>query len=456
MNKRNILSLLGISALIIVSSFCVHFAKKDNTKDINNLTAIVLANENDKITIQDSNNVIYTFHAKDINADIGSKIVIEYAGVLDKSTEFQQNDIVSYTASTKDTNQDGIPLDWLDNGIFSQFYILANNKLKTMSLDEKIGQLLLVRHPDVRAKEDLKKYQFSGYVFFERDFKDKTTPEVQSMMKELQEVSKIPILTAVDEEGGDIVRVSSNPNLVSSKFKSSQDLYASGGFDAIRQDTIQKSKVLNNLGLNLNLAPVVDVSTDTSDYIYKRSFGQDTALTSTYAKNVIEASKGTKVSYTLKHFPGYGNNSDTHAGAATDNRTLEDIKMYDLPPFEAGIKVGAEAVMISHNTVVNIDPDNPASLSRSVHNLLRNDLKFTGIVMCDNLDMGAVTSISDSTVKAILAGNDLVIITDYESSISEIKRALNNGTVSEDLIDKLAFRVLAWKYYKGLMFEVQK
>ena len=314
----------------------------------------------------------------------------------------------------------------------------------------------MVRHPDTNAAELLKKYNFGGYVFFERDFKNKTEQQVTNMIKDLQKSANTPILTAVDEEGGKVVRVSSNPNLVSAPFKSSQQLYQMGGFEQIKQDTIYKSKVLSHLGLNLNLAPVVDVSVNPNDYMYERSFGSGTELTSTYAKTVIESSKDTGVSYTLKHFPGYGNNADTHTGSSVDQRSYDDILNNDLPPFEVGIKAGAEAVLVSHNTVTSIDASNPASLSASVHNLLRNKLNFTGIIITDDLDMGAISSISDATVKAILAGNDLIITTDYEDSVNQVKKALQNGTISEDLIDKLAFRILSWKYYKGIMFQNQK
>ena len=135
-------------------------------------------------------------------------------------------------------------------------------------------------------------------------------------------------------------------------------MYLSGSFEKIRQDTINKSLLLSELGLNLNLAPVVDVSTNSGDYMYKRTLGENTELTSTYAKTVISASKGLGVSYTLKHFPGYGNNNDTHTGQVIDNRTYADIEKNDLPPFEAGINEGAEAVLVSHNTVTNIDSSN--------------------------------------------------------------------------------------------------
>lgn len=338
-----------------------------------------------------------------------------------------------------------------NNSLFGKYYKKSLRKLKNMSIDQKIGQLLLVRYPEEEQKDVLKKYQFGGYLFFAKDFRNKTKDEVISMINDLQSTSKIPILTAVDEEGGIVVRVSSNPNLRSERFLSSQKLYELGGFDKIKEDTIEKSNLLKELGLNLNLAPVVDVSTNKDDYMYERSIGQNSDITAEYAKTVISASKGSGVSYTLKHFPGYGNNIDTHTASSIDNRSLDDIEKNDLPPFKAGIEAKAEAILVSHNIVDSIDNKNPASISQKVHKLLRKNLNFSGIVITDDLEMGATKDIEDKSVKAILAGNDLLIVTDYLESINEIKNAINNKIITENDLDKKVLKILEWKYYKKLL-----
>ena len=338
-----------------------------------------------------------------------------------------------------------------NNSLFGKYYKKSLTKLKNMSIDQKIGQLLLVRYPEEEQKDVLKKYQFGGYLFFAKDFRNKTKDEVISMINDLQSTSKIPILTAVDEEGGVVVRVSSNPNLRSERFLSSQKLYELGGFDKIKEDTIEKSNLLRELGLNLNLAPVVDVSTNKDDYMYERSIGQNSDITAEYAKTVISASKGSGVSYTLKHFPGYGNNIDTHTASSIDNRSLDDIEKNDLPPFKAGIEAKAEAILVSHNIVDSIDNKNPASISQKVHKLLRKNLNFSGIVITDDLEMGATKDIEDKSVKAILAGNDLLIVTDYLESINEIKNAINNKIITENDLDKKVLKILEWKYYKKLL-----
>lgn len=429
-------------------SICLFPGTEEVKLSTDKISVTVIGLSDNKLTVLDEESSIYTFESTDNSVNVGENVVIEYTGVLEENSS-----IVSITPVSSDED---LLNSRSNSGIFSQFSTLASNKLNSMSLDEKIGQLLLVRYPDSNVFEAIEKYKVGGFVFFEKDFADKTKEEVQTMISSLQGKSDIPLLTAVDEEGGTVVRVSSNSNLASSPFSSPRELYLSGGFDLISKDTKEKSDLLKSLGLNVNLAPVVDVSTDPSDYMYDRTLGESTQLTSTYAKTVIEASKNSGVSYVLKHFPGYGNNDDSHTGVVMDNRSFSDIEVNDLPPFEEGINTGAEAVLVSHNTIVNIDNNNPASLSASIHNLLRSNLNFTGVIISDDLAMGALSSIDNVAVKALLAGNDIIITTDYVKSFNEIKEAVSNGTISEELINNALHRVLSWKYYKGLMYGKQK
>lgn len=445
-----LLSLVGIGCIF----WGLQKSKKEENLVMGELSANVLRINQDKVTVLDNKQAIYTFSIQNLKANVGDSIVIRYAGIIDTEKELQETEVIEYRTVTE-IEEDLLPEEWLEEGLFEDYYKQAYEKLDSLSLDEKIGQLLLVRYKEDEALDDLKEYHFGGFVFYENAFKNKTRDDVEEMMNELQEKANVPLLTAVDEEGGKIIRVSSNPNLVSEPFKSSKELYQEGGFPRIEEDTKEKSKILEKLGINLNLAPVIDVSTNPTDYMYERAFGADTSLTSEYAKTVIKASKGRGVSYTLKHFPGYGSNADTHTSTVVDNRSYESILANDLPPFDAGIHAGAEAILVSHNIVSSIDNVNPASLSPSIHNILRNRLEFSGIIISDDLDMGATSNLQNTTVRALLAGNDLIITTDYKQSISELKAALNDGTISEDLINRVSLRVLAWKYYKGLIFDIE-
>lgn len=373
--------------------------------------------------------------------------------------------------------------------LFADHYAVADQLLSEMTLDEKIAQILLVRYPDdATAASILEKYQFGGYIFFAKDFQGKSAAEVSQMTESLQKVAKVPILTAVDEEGGLVARVSSNQKLRKERFASPRELYTAGGLSLVREDTLEKSRLLSSLSLNLNLAPVVDVSTDPADYMYSRSLGEDAKITAEFAQTVIDASRTFNaeltsenhetptVSYTLKHFPGYGNNLDTHQGTSLDRRSLVDLLGIDLQPFRAGLTAGAEAVLVSHNIVTALDPVRPASLSPTIHNLLTHVLGFTGVIITDDITMGAIVNpatapsqnlanpssensadpenlkiLSENpAVQAVLAGNHLIVTTDYLNSLTAIKSALQRGVFDEAQIDRMARQILAWKSYKGL------
>ncbi|MCI8345278.1 MAG: hypothetical protein HFJ42_04850 [Clostridia bacterium] len=337
----------------------------------------------------------------------------------------------------------------------------AEEKLKELTEDEVIAQLFLVGTHTTSDFEKLKEKQFGGYLFFADFFKDKTEKQIQNEINKFNEVSKVPLLIAVDEEGGNVVRVSSNKKLINEPFKYSSEIYQNGGFEEIWQDTINKSKFLSNLGINLNLAPVVDICEKETDYMYKRSLKQGKEITATFAKTVISASKESNVSYALKHFPGYGNNVDTHKTTSTDERSYEDIYNNDLEPFRVGIEEGAEAILISHNIVTSIDPENPASLSPKIHKLLRENLKFEGIIITDAMNMGAIVNeytLEEAIINAISSGNDIIIVTinkaskeNYDDIIKAVKTGISNGKITKEDIYKKAKNIIAWKYYKGML-----
>lgn len=438
---------------------------------IHHVTGIVIDADEENTIIKTPDDELYEFDKDDVNEKPGTEVSIDYkqeAGSSNTSTtkppskpskpstpstpvkpadEDKKNEVIDYTV----VEPSKIPDAWLDGGIFSRHHVLAYEKLKTMSLDEKIGQVLIVRYPDSGATSLLNQYHFGGYVFYEKDFKGKTKAQVINMISSVQSASKIPLLTAIDEEGGTVSRLSSNTSLTANPFKSSQELYKEGGFDSIAADTRNKSRILKELGLNLNFAPVVDVSEDPTAYIYKRTLGLGTDMVSTYASTVIGVSKGTGVSYTLKHFPGYGSNLDTHKGSSTSKKSYDDIMKEDIPPFKAGINAGAEAVMVSHNIVESIDSSNESSISSKVHALLRNDLKFTGVIVTDDISMGAMKNVTNIGGKTIAAGNDLIITSDPVTTFNQIRTSIANKSVNEEVLNRAVFRVLSWKYYKGLL-----
>lgn len=345
-----------------------------------------------------------------------------------------------------------VPADWLDGGIFSDCYEQAFERLSELTKEEKIGQLFLARCPGEESAAWIEQYHPGGFVLFGEDFKGKTQTQVQAAISSYQQASSIPMLMAVDEEGGSVVRISSNPALAQQPFPSPMQLYQQGGLEAIRQDALQKAELLTGLGIQMNLAPVCDVSTDKNDYIYSRTLGKDAQEVSAYVETVVKASTEQGISSTLKHFPGYGNNADTHTGVAVDRRALEELEQSDFLPFSAGIQAGAQAVLVSHNIVEAIDGSRPASLSPAVHTLLREKFAFTGLIMTDDLAMQAITDYTGEqhpAVAALLAGNDLLLVDDLPGSVAAVGQALSEGVLSQEQVDHAVFRILAMKLHTG-------
>lgn len=332
--------------------------------------------------------------------------------------------------------------------------------LDSLTTEEKVGQLFFVRCPADSAADDVSAYHLGGYILFGRDFTDKTADDVIQTIRSYQNAAAadtdIPLLIGVDEEGGTVVRVSSNPNLRREKYPSPQKLLAQGGTEALVENAAEKDALLHGLGINVNLAPVADVSTNPGDFIYDRTFGLDTNGTSDCVTAVVEQMAADNMGSVLKHFPGYGSNADTHTGIAVDQRSLESFRTSDFLPFSAGMDAGdgKTAVLVSHNIMTAVDDTLPASLSPAVHQLLREELGFDGVVMTDDLAMDAVAAYSESgavAVMALQAGNDLVLTTDYRTQIPKVLEAVETGTLSMDTINAACRRVLTWKQTLGLL-----
>ena len=363
-------------------------------------------------------------------------------------SEVQSNEkALSMTESQAESQQEQ-PANSQD--IFSATKAEAQMILDTLTLEQKIGQLFISRCPETESSAiaAIETLQPAGYILFARDIDGKTAQQVKDTLQNYQNASNIPMIFGVDEEGGTVVRVSSNPLIAAHKFQSPQTVYAQGGISAVIQDTKEKSQLLLSLGIHLNLAPVADVSFNETDFIYDRTFGQDAESTAQYVSAVITTMKEAGISSTLKHFPGYGNNADTHTGMAYDNRPMNTFETSDFLPFSAGIKAGAPAVLVSHNIVNCMDSSAPASLSKEVHRILREELDFTGVIMTDDLAMQAISNYTDGqdpSVMAFQAGNDILLTSDLEGGIAAIKQAVADGTVTEQKINERVFRVLAWK-----------
>lgn len=327
-----------------------------------------------------------------------------------------------------------------------------------MTVEQKVGQLLLLRSHDLPDEEffaEISDLSAGGVVLFANDIKGKDSDRLTEYIGQLQRASDGHMLICVDEEGGSVVRVSSNRLLRGSSFRSPQKLYAKGGLDYISYDAAEKAGFLRQFGFNVNFAPVADVVTDPEAMMYSRAFGRDAAATSEYVSAVVTASEAAGVGTCLKHFPGYGNTAgDTHNGIVSLDTSLEQLRQSDLLPFEAGISAGSGAVMVTHTIMTAIDPERPASMSPAVISILRGEMGFDGVIISDGMDMGAISAYSgdsDVCVASFLAGIDLMCTpSSGREAHAALAAAVSDGTITMERLDQAVTRILRWKFSLGL------
>lgn len=326
--------------------------------------------------------------------------------------------------------------------------------ISDMSLEQRVGQLFLARCNAETAAMDVQQYHLGGLVLFGNDFENQTPDSMAQTISGYQNAAEKPLLIAVDEEGGDVTRISQFSAFRNKRFSSLRKRYGQGGLEAVLTEEEEKCRLLSDLGINVNLGPVCDISTDPDAFMYSRSLGQDAQTTAEVTASTVNLMNAFSIGSVLKHFPGYGNNADTHTGIAVDSRPLESLKENDLIPFTAGIQAGCGAVMVGHIIVEALDPDYPASLSPAVHRYLREELGYSGVIMTDDLVMQAITDqygAGEAAVMAVLAGNDLLCSTEYAVQYEAVLQAVLDGRIDIDVLNSAVRNVLEWKIRLGLL-----
>ncbi|MCA1031412.1 beta-N-acetylhexosaminidase [Bacillus timonensis] len=330
-------------------------------------------------------------------------------------------------------------------------------RLKKMSLEEKIGQMLLVgvdgHEVDEETARLLRSYHIGGVVLFQRNIKN--TEQLTTFLNELKEENassgNVPLFLAVDEEGG---RVSRLPN----EF---YQLPANEKIGRMRDEDFSfkvgrvLAKEIKSVGFNMNFAPVLDVNTNPRNpVIGDRSYGKNPKLVSQLGIQTMKGMQSEEVISVIKHFPGHGDTSvDSHKELPILRHDLNRLKRVELIPFVEAIDKGADMVMSAHLFLPKIDSSAPATLSKKIMtDLLRTELRFEGVAITDDLTMRAISrkySIEEAAVKAIQAGNDIVLIANgpanIELAIQAILDAVKKGEITEDRIDQSLHRILSLK-----------
>lgn len=319
--------------------------------------------------------------------------------------------------------------------------------MDAMTTEEKVYQLFFVSASSVEEEE----LPVGGIVLFAADIESDS--QVKEKIAGYLENKKIAPFIGVDEEGGIVSRAGANPLVSVTHFPPMAEIGASGDEEAAKNVGKTLGAELSALGFTVDFAPVADVLVNKDNKeIGNRSFGADAEAVAKMVASEVKGFKESSMLCALKHFPGHGSAAvNSHNGRAESKRTLSELRACEFLPFKAGIDAGADFVMVSHMALTADGFENvPSSLSRRViTDLLKGELGFSGIVITDALNMGAVTeeySPGEAALAAINAGADMLLMPEDLSEAKEaIISAVSEGTITEARIDESVEKILRAK-----------
>ncbi len=335
-----------------------------------------------------------------------------------------------------------------------------------MSLEQKLGQLLLVEYlgQDYQASglQQMISQQFVGGFMYQEsnhnfDSPYDQTSKVLAFSRQAMHDAHLPLLIATDQEGGLVNRL----RTFHGDLPSAEEMAASGNPQVPLQQGTQAAKWLRDLGINADLAPVVDVHTVDPPILESRMFGKDPQTVATYAGAFLQGLQTNDVAGCLKHFPGLGAiTSDPHDDLPVVNRSMTDLEKIDLAPYKLLIQQDYPAMIMSTDVLVPaLDPNLPAELSpKTINGILRDQLGYDGVVVTDGLYMQGISdrwSLSESAVLAIAAGNDIIEGPFTPSQVADVvtalKQAIQQGRISIQRIDQSVERILLMKAHYGIL-----
>ena len=360
-----------------------------------------------------------------------------------------------------DSEQPALP----DDGSLAR----AQAVLDTMTQEEKLWQLFFVTpealtgvETATRAgdttKDALEAMPVGGIVYFAKNLEN--AEQTRQMLENTQSCVRIPLFLGVDEEGGSVARVSSNPDMGVSPIASMAEFGAQGDAAALYSAVSGLAAGIKALGFNLDFAPVADVASGKSAVIGERSFGSDAALCASMSSIASGALADNGVISCLKHFPGYGSASaDDHNGPAEVTKTLEQLEQCDFLPFISGIEKGVPFIMVSHLSVPAVTGDDtPCDLSyAAVTETLRNKLGYSNVIITDAQNMASITGrygAGEAAVAALKAGVDMILMPDdLQAAYDAVQAAVESGALTAQRIDESVLRILRIKAQYGLLPE---
>jgi beta-N-acetylhexosaminidase len=315
-----------------------------------------------------------------------------------------------------------------------------------LSLEEKVGQLLMIGFMGTRPSSELvhllRDRHVGGVILFFRNIEE--AERLTELTQSIQELARRPLLLSADQEGGSVLRVRKGATLLPSAMGIGRL-----GEEAVRETGRICGEEMRALGLNLNLAPVLDINTPDNPGIGIRSFGERATDVARLGRAYVEGIQGAGVLACAKHFPGKGAAKlDAHLDLPTIQKSIQDLEAEELVPFRACIDAGVAATMTSHCVYRGID-EKPATLSRRMlTQLLRQELKFPGLLITDDMEMGAITRYLDGSqagVASFAAGADIILVCKshavQEATLDAIIAAVKSGEIPMERLEESFTRI---------------
>ena len=342
----------------------------------------------------------------------------------------------------------------------------ASQLVSGMSLEDKVAQMFVITpealtgYASVTAAGDTTKAAYEsrpvgGLIYMADNLlsTEQTTEMLTNMQNIAMERTGLPVFLSVDEEGGTVARVAKNDAFGVTDVGNMSDIGATGDAQNAYNAGVTIGTYLKQLGFNVDYAPVADVLTNPDNTVIgTRSFGSDASVVADMVTKELEGLSSQGVFGVVKHFPGHGGVSgDSHDGAVTLDKSLEELMQTEFVPFQKAVENGVSFVMVGHISVPQVVGDNtPASLSQMmVSNVLREQLGYQGIVITDAMNMGAITgsyTADQAAVMAVNAGVDMILMPqDYETAYNGLLQAVQDGTITENRINESVTRIVKVK-----------
>lgn len=324
--------------------------------------------------------------------------------------------------------------------------------IESMSQTEKLGQMVMIGIQGTKVDDDslymLNQYHMGGVILFDRNME--SPEQVKQLTSDLQAQSneKVPLFIGIDEEGGDVVRMAEKLTPPPSQ----KEIGATGDIEQAKTWAIKTAKSLKDMGINVNFAPVTDVGSND-----KRSYSTDANTVIDFVRAATKGYQQENIIYSLKHFPGIGKGRvDSHVDSSSIDVTKEILMAEDIIPFKTIIDENEPNdyfILVSHLKYPALDEEYPASLSSKIMtDLLRNELGYKGIIITDDMEMGAVANHNEFRsigINAVKAGADIVLVCHEYEHQQEVYLglldAVNSGEISQERIDESVKRIIKVK-----------